>query len=157
MEAGFPDPRQSEAWAPSRFLQRRYKTYQNLDKNLKQQTMHARAQLPFSTPAEKATADLALGAFFFAMRSYEYVHVTGTQRTRPLRLENLRFFRNNRVMSLDNPDLCLATALSIPFEFQKTDVRNKTVHQHVTEHPILCPILRWAAIVQRILADVVQS
>jgi hypothetical protein len=25
------------------------------------------------------------------------------------------------------------------------------MHQHVTEHPILCPVLRWAAIVQGIL------
>jgi hypothetical protein len=55
-------------------------------------------------------------------------------------------------VSSDDPDLCLATALSITFEFQKTDVQNETVHQHITEHPILCPILRWAAIVQRILA-----
>jgi hypothetical protein len=80
MEAGFPDPQQSAAGAPSRFLQRQYKSYRNLDKNLKLQkaitasvllNMHAHAQLPFSTPAEKATADLAIGAFFFAMRSYE--------------------------------------------------------------------------------------
>jgi hypothetical protein len=114
--------------------------------------MHdAHAQLPFSTPAEKATADLTIGAFFFVMRSCEYVHVTGTRRTKPLRLQNLRFFQNNRVMSLDDPDLCSATALSITFKFQKLDVRNETVHQHVTEHPILCPGLRWAAIVQRIL------
>jgi hypothetical protein len=35
VEAGFPDPRLSEAGAPSRFLQRQYKSYRNLDKNLK--------------------------------------------------------------------------------------------------------------------------
>jgi hypothetical protein len=90
--------------------------------------MHAHVQLPFSTPAEKATAGLAIGAFFFAMPSCEYVHVTGTRRTKPLRLQNLGFFRNNRIMSLDDPDLCLATDLSITFEIQKTDVQNKTVH-----------------------------
>jgi hypothetical protein len=55
-------------------------------------------------------------------------------------------------MSLENPDLCLAKALSITFEFQKTDVQNETVHQYVTEHPILYPVLRWAAIIQLILA-----
>jgi hypothetical protein len=93
VEAGFPGPRQSETGAPSQFLHRQYKSYRNLDKNLKQQkaitasvllNMHAHTQLPFSTPAEKATASLAIGAFFFAMRSCEYVHVTGTQRTKPL-------------------------------------------------------------------------
>ena len=161
VEAGFPDPRVSETGAPSRFLQRQYKSYQNLDKNLRQQKaitasilldMHAHAQLPFSTPAKRATADLAIGAFFFALRSCEYVHVTGTRRTKPLRLRNLRFFRDNKVMALDDPDLRLATALSITFEFQKTDVRHETVHQHATGHLILCPVLCWAATVQRILA-----
>lgn len=113
--------------------------------------MHAHAQLPFSTPAERAAADLAIGAFFFAMRSCEYVHVTGSRRTKPLRLRNLRFFRNHKVMDLDDPELSSATAISITFEFQKTDVRNETVHQHATGLPVLCPVLRWASIVQRIL------
>jgi hypothetical protein len=35
--ASFVDPRNSEAGAPSRFLQGQYKSYQNLDKNLKEQ------------------------------------------------------------------------------------------------------------------------
>jgi hypothetical protein len=96
-------------------------------------------------------ASLAVGAFF-AMRSCEYVHVTGTQQTQPMRLQNLGFSRNNRVMALHNSDLHLATTLSITSEFQKRDVSNETMHQLAAEHPILCPVLQWAAIIQWILA-----
>jgi hypothetical protein len=108
-------------------------------------------QLPVSSTAEAATADLAIGAFFFAMRSCEYTHVTGSRRTKPLRLRNLRFFKNNKVMALSAPDLESATAIAITFEFQKTDVRHETVHQHATGKAILCPVRRWAAVVQRVL------
>jgi hypothetical protein len=55
-------------------------------------------------------------------------------------------------MARDNLDLQLATTLSITFEFQKMDVWHETVHQHATEYLILCPILRWTAIIQRILS-----
>ena len=54
-------------------------------------------------------------------------------------------------MALDDPLLHTATAISITFEFQKTDVRHETVHQHATFLDVLCPVLRWARIVQRIL------
>jgi hypothetical protein len=115
--------------------------------------MEAHSKLAFSTPAEKVAASLAaISAFFFGMRSCEYTQVTGERRTRQLRLQNLRFFRDNRAMALNNPDLLLATAISITFEFKKTDVRNKTVHQHATFLLVLCPILQWATIVQRVLA-----
>jgi hypothetical protein len=109
-------------------------------------------QLPFSSPADRAAAELAIGAFFFVMRSCEYVHVSGSRRTKPLCLQNLRFFRDNRVLLHSDPNLASATALAITFEYQKTDVRDKTVHQHSTGLPILCLVRRWAGIVQRILS-----
>jgi hypothetical protein len=80
VDAGFPDPRHSEAGASSHFLQRIFKSYQGGDKNLKQQKavttsllsrMFEHAQLPFSLPADRASAELAIGAFFVAMRSCE--------------------------------------------------------------------------------------
>jgi hypothetical protein len=53
-------------------------------------------------------------------------------------------------MPLDDPALQTATAVSITFEFQKTDVRHETVHQHATFLEVLCPVRMWAQIVQRI-------
>jgi hypothetical protein len=114
--------------------------------------MHEHATLPIATPAEKAAAELAVGAFFFAMRSCEYTQVSGPRRTKPLRIRNIRFFRHNRAMDLLDPELPSATALSITFEFQKTDIQHETVHQHATPLQILCPVKAWANIVQRILS-----
>jgi hypothetical protein len=53
----------------------------------------------------------------------------------------------NPAGSITNSDLGLAgtiaqhdvTALSITLEFQKTDIGHKTVHQHATILPNLCP------------------
>jgi hypothetical protein len=84
--------------------------------------------------------NLAIGDLIFAMRPCEYVHVMGTRRTKPLRLWDLPFFWDNKVMAPDDPYLQLATALSITFQFQKTDIRHKRVDQHATEHIVLCPV-----------------
>jgi hypothetical protein len=105
VEAGVPDPQKTDSGSPSRFLQRQYRSYRNEDANVKQQKaitasillgLRDHAQLPTSSPAEAAAADLAIGAFFFAMRSCELAHMTGLRRTKPLRLQNLRFFKNKK-------------------------------------------------------------
>jgi hypothetical protein len=114
--------------------------------------MHEHAALPFATPAERAASQLAIGAFFFAMRSCEYTDVSGTRRTKPLRLRNIRFFRHNTALDLLDPALLSATSLSITFEFQKTDIRHETVHQHATNLSVLCPVKAWASVIQRILS-----
>jgi hypothetical protein len=162
VDAGFNDPRHTEVRGPSsRFLQRQYKCYKNLDANIKQQkaitasilsNMIAHANLPFATSAEKAVSELAVGAFFFAMRSCEYTDVSGPRRTKPLRLRNIRFFRDNKALDLLDPTLPSATAISITFEFQKTDIRNETVHHHATILPNLCPVKAWAKVVRRVLS-----
>jgi hypothetical protein len=156
----------------SRFLQRQYKCYKNLDANIKQQkaitasillNMIAHINLPFATLAEKAALELAVGAFFFAMRSCDYTDVSGPRRTKllcirhirffrvsgphrtkPLRPGHIRFFRNNKALDLLDPTLLWATAILITFEFQKTDIRHETIHQHATILPNLCPVKAWA-------------
>jgi hypothetical protein len=49
-------------------------------------------QTAFS-PFDKALCELFIGAFFFAMRSCEYVHVTGTWKTKVLKIKNINFYR----------------------------------------------------------------
>jgi hypothetical protein len=162
VDAGFNDPRRTEVGGPSsRFLQRQYKCYKNLDANIKQQkaitasillNMIAHANLPFATPAEKATSELAMEAFFFAMRSCEYTDVSGPRRTKPLSLRHIRFFRNNKALDLVDPTLLSAAAILITFEFQKTDIHHETVHQHATILPNLCPVKALAKVVRRVLS-----
>jgi len=105
-----------------------------------------------ATPVDRACSELTIGAFFFAMRSCEYLKVSGERRTKMICLENIRFFRNKRELPHDHPELHLADSVSITFIFQKNDERDATVTQHRTLDPLLCPVKAWAGIVQRILS-----
>jgi hypothetical protein len=104
------------------------------------------------TSGGKAAAELAIGASFFAMQSCEYCHVDGDCWTKPLWLRNLCFIKDNRTLDLSDPRLASGGAIAITFEFQKSDVRSKMVHQHSTHFPVLCPVHRWAKLAQRILS-----
>ncbi len=95
--------------------------------------------------------DLFIGAFFFAMRSCEYLSVSGTRRTKLLKLKNIRFFKNRK--ELDHIDKLLheADTVSITFEFQKKDTKNDTITQHKSTDTLLCPVKVWARIIKRLL------
>lgn len=84
------------------------------------------------------------------MRSCEYLLVSGPRRTKRLRLRNLRFFKGKRQLPQSSPFLRLADSISITFEFQKNDERDITVTMHRTGDPVLCPVIAWASVVQRI-------
>lgn len=108
------------------------------------------------SPVDVAVGQLVSGAFFFAMRSCEYTKVAGREnterRTKLLRLRNLRFFLHQRPLPLTDPQLHLATSVTITFEMQKNDERNIDITQHRTGDPLLCPVLAWSRVVKRILA-----
>ena len=100
----YPDPRLDDFGKSSRLLSKQYKGYKNTDKPTKQQKA-----LPLciikelaknkSTERSKALGDLAITAFFFAMRSCEYLKVAckeGERKTKRLRVRNIRFYRNGR-------------------------------------------------------------
>ena len=44
------------------------------------------------TPLDEALGELACGAFFFGMRSCEFLTVTGKRKTKRLKVRNIRFF-----------------------------------------------------------------
>jgi len=99
---------------------------------------------------DKALCQLFIGAFFFAMRSCEYVKVTGPRKTKLLTVQNIRFFIGNRQLKHDDPLLQSADCVAITFEYQKRDVKNDVITQHRSGDSVLCPVQTWAAIVQRI-------
>ena len=94
-----PDPRLDTDGKPSRLLQLQYKGYKAEDPAPKQQKALPGIVLKQlyrirSTERSKAISDLCTGAYFFAMRSCEYLAVTGPKRkTKRLRLRNIRFFK----------------------------------------------------------------
>ena len=86
------------------------------------------------------------------MRSCEYLKVPQAEkrRTDVLRLRNIRFFRNGREMTHNNPWLEYADCVSVTFEWQKKDERMDTVTQMASRDLILCGVRQWAAVVKRI-------
>ncbi len=149
------DPRYDKNGKPSRLLSQQYKGYKNADPNERQQkalpasVLHETCK-DRSTVRAIAVGQLAMGAYFFAMRSCEYTSVTGSRRTKLLTLHNFRFFRNKQELQLDDPFLLNADAISITFEFQKSNVKNETVTLHPSGESVFCPVRSWATVIQRI-------
>ena len=105
------------------------------------------------TEEDRAVGQLAVGAFFFAMRSScECSRVSGERRTKLLRLRNIQFCRGRRRMCHNDRSLLSADSVSVTFEFQKNDERDVTIAQHCThDAATLCPVRAWAALVKRVL------
>jgi hypothetical protein len=106
-----------------------------------------------ATDVQKATAELAIGGFFFACRSCEYLKVPQAEKKRTdiLRLCCIRFFDEfGQEIKHSSPDLERAHCVSITFERQKKDEKMDTVTQIHSGDPLLCPVRSWAAVVKRI-------
>jgi hypothetical protein len=98
---------------------------------------------------DKALCKLFIGAFFFAMRSCEYVKVQGPRKTKLLVLKNIRFFKGNTLIPHSDISLSSANCVSITFEFQKQEMKNDTITQHHSGDDLLCPVIVWASMVSR--------
>ena len=154
----FEDPRLDANNKPSLLLQRQYAGYKSQDPP----PQHQKAlpaliliQLLKNRTTERsiAIAQLCIGAFFFAMRSCEYLSVSGPARkTKRLRIRNLRFFRNKKRLKSNDPTISLADYVTITFEDQKNDQKNDSITHHRSDDKTLCPVRMWASIVKRILS-----
>jgi hypothetical protein len=100
--------------------------------------------------ADKALCELFIGAFFFAMRSCEYVKVLGYHKTKLLALQNISFFKGKRLLNHTDKLLHLADCVLITFKLQKKETKNDIITQHKSSDPILCPVKIWAKIICRI-------
>ena len=104
------------------------------------------------TPLTQALGQLACGALFFGMRSCEYLTVTGTRKTKRLKVRDIRFFKNNlEIQNKTSPMIKFADTISITFRFQKNKKKDITITQPRSGQE-LCPVLVWGNIVQRILS-----
>ena len=137
-------------------LQEQYRGYRNTDGSKKKQKA-----LPLSairkimdtavTHKDLALAWLFIGATFFTMRSCEYLktnHNEDSKRTKIIRLRNIRFKKNGRMLDMGKDKLTEADLVAITFEFQKNDKRDKTVHMFTTNYGIMCPVVAWASTVK---------
>ena len=138
------------------FLSRQLAGYVDADPSKKQEKA-----LPLSvfrtllknnfTPLDIALGQLATGAFFFGMRSCEYLTVKGYRKTKQLTVKNIRFFKNNvELKDKCNEFILFADTVSITFVFQKNKKKMVTVTQPRSGKTI-CPVNMWAKIILRIL------
>ena len=157
-EKGRPNPTRDEDGELGRLLSRQYRAFKNNDPPPVQQkalpacVLREMAKLSI-TETQRATSQLATGAFFFACRSCEYLKVPQAlkRRTYILRLRNLRFFKDGRKMNQNDPFLEYADCVSITFDWQKKDERMDTVTQMCSKDLRLCPVRQWAALERRLL------
>jgi hypothetical protein len=105
---------------------------------------------PCFDPGLRAFHELANLAVFFAMRSCEYLETKGAERrTDAIRLRNLIFRKDNRIVPHSDPNLANADTITVVFEFQKRDLRDDAITQSKTSDPLMCPVKAAAAIVRR--------
>jgi hypothetical protein len=151
--AGHEDPTLNANGKPSFILQRQFRHFSNTDKPPTQQAAVTGSILRkfhqlTTTNLEKTMCDLFIGAFFFAMRSCEYLSVTGIRRTKLLQVNNIRFFKSKRELDHSDKQLHQADTISITFEFQKKDTKNDTITQNKSTNTLLFPVKIWSRIIK---------
>jgi hypothetical protein len=62
------------------------------------------------------------------------------KRTKLLRLHNIRFFKDGRLISVSLDNLELADNVAVTFKMQKNDHKHETVIHGRTDDPVLCPV-----------------
>ena len=143
-------------------MQQCFKGYVNLDPPEKQQkaipftVLLTMMKLAGSCALAIAIAQLAMGAFFFAMRSCEYSKAGREEkkRTKVLCLRNIRFFKNNKEVP-HGPNMLVALNtcdyVYITYESQKNDSKNDSVGMYRSKtKEKYDSVTVWAAIVTRI-------
>jgi hypothetical protein len=96
-------------------------------------------------------AEIAIAAFFFAMRSCECTTTPTPGRTKTIDLLGMTFRdRYKKEVPHDSADLRQAEYVSYNFVDQKNKEKNDTRSQRRTSDPVLCPVRRSASLVERI-------
>ena len=140
-------------------LARQYRAYKNSDPKENQEKalpscIFSYIALNQTTDYTKAVSQLIIGAFFFACRSCEYLKVPRAhdKRTKLLTINNISFFKNGQILHRQTHSHLLHTAdsVAVTFETQKNERKFDTITQWRTDHPVLCPVKQWAAIITRI-------
>ena len=85
------------------------------------------------------------------MRSCEYTKTSQKeQKTRTIRVKDITFRLNGRILPHDHPRINEATTVTILFGLQKCEILDEPVTQYRTEDPELCPVRGWIKVIQRI-------
>jgi hypothetical protein len=105
-----------------------------------------------SVPIDHAIGKLASGSFFYAMRSCEYLKVSGPRKTKLLLVEDIQFHVANREINHSSPQIFDSDTVTITFKDQKNGELMQSRTAWRTNDPLLCPVNAWASIVARIVS-----
>lgn len=160
LSAGYEDSGKDSLGKTAFILQRQFKGYENNNpaekpqKALPFELIQCMTQRWSKDPMKIRFHILILVAFFFAMRSCEYLRVSGSCRTQPIHLCNI-VFRDYKswIIRHDSPILHKAKSVLITYRFQKKDLRDDTITQSRSGHSLFCPVQACAALVRQMLAD----
>ena len=104
---------------------------------------------------EAIAAEIAIVAYFFAMRLCEITETPAPGRTKMTRLRGVTFRdQSNREMNHHSEDLATARKVTVTFENQKNGLKNDRRTHEKTGDPVMCPALRLAFLVERVLRTV---
>ncbi len=156
-ENSFPNPSFNEDAISGFILQQLYWAFRKADpaeKHQKEVPMCVIAKIGKKTLSELSIAvfQLACLAIFFACQSCKYCKVPPAKQgqTTILCLQNIRFFRDGKLIDHNNPELEYLDAVSLTFEKQKKDEKMDTITQMALGDVKLCPVRAAAAIVKQI-------
>jgi hypothetical protein len=107
-----------------------------------------------TTTRDEAIGQLAVTAFFFAMRSCEYSDAGRGRITTVVTIDDVRFRKDGDTIPTDDRELMrLADTVSITFRKQKNRDNGTTITQHRNDRPgqaDICPVRTLAKLVSRI-------
>ena len=152
-----PDPATNIHGKTHRILRLQFSAYRHTDPAVKHQralTIEFILKLYFqhATPVDTCMGPLIILAFFFAMRSCEYLTINSEQRTKLLRIQDIRFFQERKDIAQNRATNHLADIICITFRDQKNGEKDEMITLSRTTDPIMCPVRQGACIVNRILA-----
>ena len=111
-------------------------------------------QITSDLPAAIVT-ELAIMAYFYAMRSCEFTTTPTPGRTKIIQLNGVTFRdRGNQILRHDSPLLHRAHRVTITFANQKNGMKQDRRTHQSTGDQIMCPVVRLASLVRRILRTV---
>jgi len=109
-------------------------------------------RVSYGSEKEKATVDLIVGGYFFAMRACEFCSTESPGVSKPLSTDNVEFRRKGgSVIHIDDPALAQeGETVTITFVNQKNGTKGEKRSLKKTGDGLFCPVGAWARISKRV-------
>jgi hypothetical protein len=109
----------------------------------------------FAPTGTRHTANLIIGAYFFAMRACEFCTTETPGITRKLTADNVVFRGlNNKVIPHDDKDLIQKSEfVTMCFANQKNGTKMEKRSQRKTGDADLCPVRAWGRVIKQLVTD----